>query len=162
MLTHQQAQDMLTHVLQSLLGFTDTNPLPLVALTRSGYTNIHHVITMMQDDIDALEYEDDTQVLVTMPSPARTLLRIFNAYHVYRYEEGDPIGDDWTSIMAQEFNDFRIGPYPVIINPSPSGYVRRRANATSTSTTPRPRDPVADFKKGIKRDPTLFLDFKME
>jgi deoxyhypusine synthase len=30
------------------------------------------------------------------------------------------------------------------------------------STTLCPRDPVADFKKGIKRDPTLFLDFKME
>ena len=38
-----------------------------------------------------------------MPSPAWTLLRIFNAYHVYWYEEGDPIGDDWTSITAQEF-----------------------------------------------------------
>jgi hypothetical protein len=161
MLTRQQAQDALTHVLQMLLGFTDTDPLPL-SLTWSGYTDIHHVITMTQDNIDALEYEDDTQVLVTVPSPAWTLLRIFNTYHVYRYEEGDPIGDDWTSITAQEFNDFCIGPYPAIINSSPSAYVRRRANATSLSTTPRPHDPVADFKKGIKPDPTLFLDFKMD
>jgi hypothetical protein len=161
MLTRQQAQDALTHVLQSLLGFTNTDPLPL-ALARSGYPDIRHIITMTRDDINALEYKADTQVLIAMPSPARTLLQIFNAYHVYRYEEGDPIGDDWTSIMAQEFNDFCIGPYPVIINPSPSGYVQQQANTTSMSTTPCPRDPVADFKKGIKWDPTLFLDFKME
>ena len=83
MLTRQQAQDVLTHILQSLLGFTDTDPLPL-ALARSGYTNIRHVITMTQDNIDALEYEDNTQTLVTVPSPAWTLLRIFNTYHVYR------------------------------------------------------------------------------
>ena len=161
MLTRQQAQDALTHVLQSLLGFTNTDPLPL-ALARSGYTDIHHVITMTQDDINALEYEDDNQELVAVPSPARNLLRVFNSYHVYRYEEGDPIGDAWATITAQEFNEFHVGVYTVIINPSPAGYARRRASATSTSTTPRPRDPVADFKKGIKRDPTLFLDFKME
>jgi hypothetical protein len=65
--------------------------------------------------------------------------------------------------MAQEFNEFCVaGVYTVIINPLPSGYVRWRANATSASTTPCPCDPVADFKKGIKQDPTLFLDFKME
>jgi hypothetical protein len=113
---------------------------------------------MMQDDINALDYEDENQV----PSPAQNLLRILNAYHVYRYEKGDSIEDGWTSIMPQEFNDFRVGVYTVIINPSPAGYARRRANATSTSTTPCLRDPVADFKKGIKRDPTLFMDFKME
>jgi hypothetical protein len=117
---------------------------------------------MTQDDINALEYEADTQALITVRSPARTLLRIFNMYHVYRYEEGDPIGDDWTSLMAQEFNEFHIGPYTSIINPLSSAYVRQWANATSMSTTLRPCDPVADFKKGIKQDPTLFLDFKME
>jgi hypothetical protein len=78
---------------------------------------------MTQDDIAALEYEDDTQALVAVPSPAWTLLWIFNAYHVYQYEEGDPIGDDWTSITVQEFNAFHIGPYTIIINPSSSAYV---------------------------------------
>jgi hypothetical protein len=162
MLTRQQAQDALTHVLQALLGFIDTNPLPL-ALVCSGYTDIHHVITMTQDDIDALEYEDGNQNVVGMPSPARNLLRIFNAYHVFQYEEGDPIGDGWTSIMPQEFNEFRVGVYTIIINPSPAGYARQWASATSMlSTTPCLRDPVADFQKGIKCDPTLFLDFKIK
>ena len=128
MLTRQQAQDVLTHVLQLLLGFTDTDPLPL-ALAQSGYTDIHHVITMTQDDIDALDYEDSNQDVVGVPSPARNLLRIFNAYHVYWYKEGDPIGDGWTSIMPQEFNNFRVSVYTIIINPSPAGFARRRANA---------------------------------
>jgi hypothetical protein len=122
MLTRQQAQDALTHVLQTLLGFTeDSIPLPL-ALVCSGYTDICHVITMTQDDIDALDYKDSNQDVIGMPSPARNLLWIFNAYHVYRYEEGHPIGDGWTSIMPQEFNDFHVGVNTVIINPSPAGY----------------------------------------
>jgi hypothetical protein len=121
MLTRQQAQDTLTHILQVLLGFNDTDPLPL-ALVRSGYTDIRHVITMTQEDINALEYEDGNQDVVSVPSPARNLLRVFNAYHVYRYKEGDPIGDGWTSITPQEFNEFRVGVYTVIINPSPAGY----------------------------------------
>jgi hypothetical protein len=121
MLTRQQAQDALTHVLQTLLRFADSDPLPL-SLVCSGYTDIRHVITMAQDDINALEYEDGNQGVVGMPSPARTLLRIFNAYHVYQYEDGDPIGDGWTSITPQEFNEFCVGVYTVINNPSPAGY----------------------------------------
>jgi hypothetical protein len=123
MLTRQQAQDTLTQVLQVLLGFTDTDPLPL-ALVHSGYTDIHHIITMTQDDINALEYEDSNKGLVGMPSPAWNLLRIFNAYHVYRYEEGDPIGDDWVTITPQEFNEFHVDVNTIIINPLPTGYAR--------------------------------------
>jgi hypothetical protein len=123
MLSRQEAQDALTHVLQALLGFADSNPLPL-ALVRSGYTDIRHVITMTQGDIDALEYKDGNQGIVGVPSPARNLLRIFNAYHVYRYGDGDPIGDGWTSITPQEFNEFRVGVYTAINNPSPAGYAQ--------------------------------------
>jgi hypothetical protein len=123
MLTCQQVQDVLTHVLQELLGFADLDPLSL-ALAHSGYTDICDVITMMQNDIDALEYENDNQELVSMPSPARNLLRIFNSYHVYRYEDSDPIGDDWASITPQEFNEFRVGDYTVIINSSTTGYAQ--------------------------------------
>jgi hypothetical protein len=106
---------------QVLLGFTNTGPLPL-ALICSGYTDIRLVITMTQDNIDALEYEDGNQDIIGVPSPAWNLLRIFNAHHVYRYKEGDPIGDGWTSITPQEINEFYVGVYTVIINPSPAGY----------------------------------------
>jgi hypothetical protein len=53
MLTRQQAQLALTHVLEMLFQFTNTDHLPL-ALTRVGYTDIHQLIMMTQDKIDAL------------------------------------------------------------------------------------------------------------
>jgi hypothetical protein len=49
---------------------------------------------MTQDDIDALTYEDESTMIVKVPVPAQPLLQILKAYHIYRYEEGDPIGDD--------------------------------------------------------------------
>jgi hypothetical protein len=36
------------------------------------------------------------------------------------------------------------------------------ATTTSTTSAPRTRDVLADFRKTIKRDPTLFMDYKDE
>jgi hypothetical protein len=83
--------------------------------------------------------------------------------HIYWYEEGDPIGDDWTSIMVEEFDTFCIVNYNVItMAPPTTGYTPRHSAAASSSATPCPCDLVMDFKKRIKHDPTLFLNFKME
>jgi hypothetical protein len=163
MLTRQQGQLALTHVLENLFQFSGTNPLPL-ALAAAGYNDIRQVITMTQTEIDALTYPDaaNATISVPVPVPALAFLRILKAYHVYRHEEGDSIGDDWTSIMVEAFDTFRVDDYNVITSTSPPGYTPRRSGGAPPVVTPRQRDPVADFKKGIKRDPTLFLAFKME
>jgi hypothetical protein len=97
MLTHQQGQLALTHVLEGLFQFTGTDPLPL-ALAAAGYNDIRQVITMTQAEIDALTYPDaTTNTVINVPVPALSFLWILKAYHVYRHENSDPIGDDWSS-----------------------------------------------------------------
>jgi hypothetical protein len=64
--------------------------------------------------------------------------------------------------MVEEFDTFCIMDYNVITMASPMGYTPHRLAAAPSSATPCPHDPVMDFKKGIERDPTLFLRFKME
>ena len=98
MLTRQQGALALTHVLEVLFQFTNTDPLPL-ALTMARYSDIRQVITMSQDEIDALTYVDASQNTVSVPVPARAYLRILKAYHAHRHEEGDSIGDNWTLII---------------------------------------------------------------
>jgi hypothetical protein len=79
--------------LEVLFQFTNTDPLPL-ALTAAGYMDIRQVITMTQDEIDALTYEDASKTIISVPVPAQSYLWILKVYHAYRHEEGDPIGDD--------------------------------------------------------------------
>jgi hypothetical protein len=64
--------------------------------------------------------------------------------------------------MVEEFDTFCAVDYNVITMASPMGYAPCCSATACSSATPRPRDPVTDFKKWIKHDPTLFLYFKME
>ena len=63
------------------------------------------------------------------------------------------IGDSWTSITPEEFNEYRINP----------ALISGTRSSTTTATLPtRTRDPIAEFKKGIKRDSNSFSVYKDE
>ena len=83
MLTHQQGQLALDHVLEQLLHCNETNPLRK-ALTEHGYLDIRDVITMDNRDIDALTYTGTDNQVVDIPAPAHMLLRILKGYHTYQ------------------------------------------------------------------------------
>ena len=93
MLTHQQGQLALTHILENLLHCTKTNPLHL-GLTKHGYLDIHDVIMMDFRNIDILTYTNTDNEMVNVPAPACMLLHILKGYHAYRYDEGNPVGDN--------------------------------------------------------------------
>jgi hypothetical protein len=106
---------------EQLFQFTQNDPLPL-ALAATGYNDIRQVITMTQAEIDALTYTDTTaNTVINVPVPALSYLQILKAYHVYQHEEGNPIGDDWTSITVKAFDTFRVEDYNVITLTSPLG-----------------------------------------
>ena len=73
-----------------------------------------------------LEYDDggtDRPVI----QGHKGLVRIFQAFIVHRGQMGNPIGDDWTSITVQEFDEFRVLPTTILVM---TGNV---ANAASTA-----------------------------
>jgi hypothetical protein len=49
-----------------------------------------------------------------------------------------------------------------LITPSASDGIPNDAPASITTTSSHAQDPIADFKKGIKQDATLFTSFKDE
>ena len=111
MLTRQQGQLALIHVLENLFHFTDANPL-WKGLHEHGYLDIRDVIAMDPHSIDTLTYANADND-VDVPAPARTLLHVLKGYHAYRYAEASPIGDNWTSITAEEFDEYRVTEYNV-------------------------------------------------
>jgi hypothetical protein len=114
---------------------------------------------MSVEDINGLTYPDATNIHVPVPSLAKAWIRILKAYHLHRNEQGNPIGDDWISITAEEFDEFRIGP---VYNIMSMGIPSAPSTTPPSASLARTRDPVADFKQGIKRDPTLFTTFKLD
>ena len=62
----------------------------------------------------------------------------------------------------EQFNDFCIVDYNVITLGSTTGYTSSCPAPAPPSAAPHSHDPLANFKKGIKYDPTLFPSFKVE
>jgi hypothetical protein len=96
-----------------------------------------------------LTYIDDQGDERTLVRPCYTiLLRIFKSYYLHRKAQGNPtIGDKWTDITQEDISDYCVGPdYPLApISPPPTAM-------TPPSTSQHVRDPIAEFKKVIKRD----------
>jgi len=75
----------------------------------------------------------------------------------YCQDIGSPI-EDWTAVTKTNFDDFRTSHAGMSLS--------KKSDAFSTSTTaptpppPKQKDLLAEFKKGIKRDASLFVVLK--
>ena len=153
-------------MLDNVLGRDDSSPLKK-ALVGAGITDMFALNTLDNDTIDDLVYDvSPTEKDVSINRGDKSLLWIFLDYVIHRVNKGDPIGDDWTAVTAEDFDQFRI-------NPQYGGQLRNPGpNQTSTSSTAAPTpspstntskySPVEVFRRGIKRDPSLFPTLKDE
>jgi hypothetical protein len=74
-------------------------------------------------------------------------LRAFIAFIRYGAAEANPIGDNWNDITREELNTYRTIYGNSSVNKNPG---------TSAASSTHARDAVADFTRGIKRDPSQF------
>jgi hypothetical protein len=137
-----------------VLRLDDTKPL-WKALEQNGYEDIRDLLPLAIDDIESLKYteKDANNKTITkdLLKPHAKLLECFLRYTKHRMVQGNPI-TDWTTVTQEEFDDFRSSTAWLIAGPPTGG----------ATTAPRTRDPVQDFKKGIKRDPSNFTSLKDE
>ena len=139
------------------------------ALKENGFADIRGVVTLTDFD---LEFDDNGTPKVISKGD-RGLLDVFGRY--IRYLRLNPPGpgitfdvndiDAWKSLDQAEFDNFRTSHLAMqtYANVSPSTIHAALPGTGSTATahgTPRPRDELAEFEKGIKRDPSQFTDFK--
>ena len=108
-ITRAEARAALNHAVVTVFGTQDDGPLAK-ALEKGGYQDIRDVLVMTPRDLDDLRYNDSTGAAVPVPRRHLAKIEIFCMFVIHRIEKGDPIGDAWTSITGQEFDDFCISP----------------------------------------------------
>ncbi len=144
-LTHVQCMAAFEHITHTVMEQTDGSPL-LKALAKSKIDNIYALLCLDQQQIDAQEY-DDSGTRKFLAVAYRNRVTAFVAYVCHRTRIGTPIGTDYLSVTADEFDEYRGTAYLVD---------RARNTALNATATPTANDPVADFLEDIRRASSLF------
>jgi hypothetical protein len=155
--THQRTQ-VYNYIISALLEQTADGPIPS-ALENETYNSLPGILGLSNNDIDELHYnktigDDDAQATVSTPKGEKGTLRAIKSYVLYQNSIGISLREmDWIHVKKEDFDEYRVG----------ASYIDLQNNTTATAAPNapnRPRDPVADFKRGIKRDPLQFPSLK--
>ena len=153
------------HILDIVLGRGDGTPLKS-ALDEEGIDDIFGLTTLTDAAIDSLQYKDSSNndVLTAVKLGDKMLLRCFLSYVSHCHSEGMPIGDNWDQVSQSEFDAYRIDPrYMSPIVPKVNVPSSTAATKTVGNSGFVPHYSPADmFRRGIKRDSTLFPTLKDE
>jgi hypothetical protein len=156
--TRDQGSRIKTHILQTVLNQEADSPVQR-ALEKNMLDNIQGMCTMQRETIRALNYDTiaDTTTTTTDLNPGQqgllTSLQDFLTF-VAR-EKGSSLNfDEYVALTSDAYDDFRTDPN--YMPTAQTGITRAPPSLASSHT----RDPVTDFKRGIKRDINLFPKLK--
>jgi len=156
--------NIFVHVLTNVLKQPSDGPLAR-ALDEAGINEINDLLTLDHHSRNALTYKRDDETTKPLPIGHKNLIRVLKIFADFCQDSGMPI-EDWTTVTKKDFDDFRTSraglalseksdvfsisaPNPVIVaSPSPS------------PPAPKQKDLLSEFKKGIKRDASLFMVLK--
>jgi hypothetical protein len=142
-LTHAQCIDAFEHITRNVMWQEDGDPL-LKALTNAGIDDINSLLILDAKEIDGLKYDDNGTMTLLGPG-YKNLITIFVAYVRHRILDGTPIGNDYLSVTAGEFDKYQITDYLYLLTNGPS-------NTTFHLTkNPQQHDNVADFFGSIRQ-----------
>ena len=127
------SSNTLLHVLRSVLNQPVNGELHQ-ALERDGFTDIHDICTIRDEDIDKLKYlktdGDKIPLLEDLSSSKRNLIRVFRDFIAYwrreHLEKGKKI--NFYKFASLDFDDFHVGIYTdTKYNPqaTSTGYTKR-------------------------------------
>jgi hypothetical protein len=152
--TREQGRAALTYVIVTVMNQPEDGPIAK-SLTAAQIDNVEDLGTLLEADIEnlffiALVGADRTHM---GPGQRGISVRAFIAFIRHRANEDTPIGDNWNEITREEFSTYQVGPPfngTIFGSPSPSN------PGTPAASSTHARDAAADFKRGIKRDPSQF------
>jgi len=159
-LSRTQARAAFDHVMDNVLDRGDDSSLKQ-ALTTAGFRDIYQLLELQPADVEHLVYrEEDGEDDLPIRRGDKGLLFTFLEFVSARGTRGTPI-DDWLALTIEEFDAFRIEPVRIFVrNPE------TLAAPGVPTVSPAPRAPslsaAAQFKRGIKRDPSVFPTLKDE
>ena len=158
------------HILDNVLGQGDGTPLKL-SLAEEEIEDVFALSNLTDTDIDSLKYRtkdaNDNVVINPIQMADCNLLRAFLHFVINAQMEGNPIvGEAWNAITQEAFDSFRINPkYMVKLTSAFSMPAAPEVPRPPPPPPPKPTPtftPADMFRRGIKRDPTLFPTLKDE
>jgi hypothetical protein len=74
--------------------------------------------------------------------------------------DGDAILEDWSNVTSEDFKEYRASKMHLsaragLPNPNPT-----TAGAIALLPFVRPRDPLGEYRRGVRRDPNAFVFLK--
>jgi hypothetical protein len=156
--TRNLSKAAFTHIMEFVLNNTNVKN----ALVESGIDDTYGLLTLTDAIVENLVYPDTDPQVKTMHKLKKGemgLIKCFIHYVYYRGEINDPIGNDWSKITMEDFDFFRanlsytsrFGSLSTLTFKTPTPPA-----SSSSSTLFHGQSPVDIFKRGIKRDPSVF------
>jgi len=149
---------MLEHVVTVVLKQAKDGLLAK-ALDAAAVQEINDVLLLNQPARDALTFPLDDGTEKPLPIGYRNLLRALKIFADHCQANGHPIGD-WTTITKKDFDDFRCSQVCMAATEKIETLSSPTPTPASAPPPPKQKDLLAEFKKGIKRDASLFVVLK--
>jgi hypothetical protein len=140
-LTRTQENDTekiaLDHVLHTVLGLSDTDPL-VKAIKLDGCEHMRHFIRMIVDDIAHrcvfnvqyrqltvdnivyLQYINDDGLKITIPTWYQEYMKIFKEYCYHKHQITTPLYNNWLYLTKDDFDLWTKQNFPNFKRPVPS------------------------------------------
>ena len=164
-LTRNEAKSTFVHVMDNVLGRKDGSALKS-SLIEEGIDDIFSFMSLDENTIDGLKYEDqdDDNIIKPIRLSDKMLLKCFLHFVTNKDLEGNTINDhDWIKITQEEFDEFRISPTYIATRTSTAlSLPATRKTGPNASTNSTSFSPADIFRRGIKKDATLFPVLKDE
>ena len=163
------SQQALAHVLDNVFGLRSTSGLRL-ALSAAGYEKISSVLAMTPRDMEDLSYvdtdNDGNSVYRGINLYERGLLESLKGYAVHHQArlQRTLAPAEWLMVTEDDFDDYQSSADRIFFDPTrPAvGLSPGTAAVVKQSTVGQVAQEVLSFKRGIKRDQSLFPVYRNE
>ena len=149
--TRQEDTKDLKYVINDLMGLNQDKEVEK-AILDAGYTDLSLFLAISDDELDAIEVKVDDTNKRPLNRIERGKITSFQSYVIHRQNIGKPIDPNgFHSIKADDFRAYKLS----------ADYVAVRTGLTGPpNLVPLSRDPVSEFKRGIKRDINQYIVLK--
>jgi hypothetical protein len=157
--TREQQAQIKSHLFDQLFVETADGPIEK-ALKQNGFEYIHDIMTMNRDKIRVLKYSTTTDgdtVTTDLNGSQRGKITSLQDFVISRARtKGSALtADEYLALTRDMYDNFRTDPNYMPTAQTGSAPPTQSHLASS-------RDPVSDFKRGIKRDVSLFPKLKAD
>ena len=155
-LSRSAPQVALAHVLKNVFHLPESSPVHL-ALQAESIRHIEDLLVMTPDQINGLRYMDQGESL-RLNLVHRNIIRLFIDFVRHRIGAGEPIGDDYSSLNSEVFDDYRTSAHLMpIASMAPTAVATTRTESGVSKLS-----LVEVFRRGIKLDESEFETLKDE